>query len=918
MTKRAHLRLIFALLILSFSAIGQQNCTAKYGWQHNSSSLEYHFSDSSKANAGDSIINRYWSWGDGTITQGNITNPAHSFPHDSIYNVCLKITTKSGCSSYACNKMGVGSTGQNCFANYSWRHATNNQREFIFSDSSKPAPADSIVSRYWFWGDGSSTDGNKKNPSHAFILDSTYNVCLKITTREGCYSYSCQKITVIGNAPACLANYSWRHATNNQREFIFSDSSKAAPGDSIISRLWYWGDGSSTDGNKTNPSHAFTYDSTYNVCLKITTREGCYSYSCQKITVASGNPTCTANYGWQHGNNSSEYHFYDSSKVAIGDSIIQRLWHWDDGATTDGNLANPVHVFHHDTVYNVCLKIITQKGCYSYSCKKITVTTSNTTCSANYRWHRASNNQSEFTFSDSSKAAPGDSIVSRYWFWGDGVSTDGNKTNPSHVFTHDSTYDVCLKITTREGCYSYSCQKITVTGNPPTCFANYSWRRASNNQSEFIFSDYSKAAPGDSIISRLWYWGDGSSTDGNKTNASHVFTYDSTYNVCLKITTREGCYSYSCQKITIARTTHCEAIFSWEPIADTITNQPKSFIRFSSTQSHGSDPKDTVIASKWSFGDGSSGDGNGKDILHGYEKGGAYHVCLYIKTINGCYDSVCKTIQVPNPTTTHCIPDFTWRTDGLHVNFNSNITAVAAGDSTLLHYWSFDDGSTMPGNNVEASHIYQQPGQYNVCLKIKTASGCERVICKLIVIKDANKSCGALFTYENAGDKKINFNSSSSYTQIPNDYIIRRYWSFGDGTTLGGNEISPNHEYPLGCSYTVCLTIVTKYGCESKWCKQVKVNGNGWADSNNVRLLTLYPNPALNNLFAITWSKHNNVPAQLAVYDVYGILKWNQQVVLPQGLSVWPSTISGLVPGPYIFRLTTQYGVQRKNFLKVN
>src|SRR5204862_480768 len=119
----------------------------------------------------------------------------------------------------------------------------------------------------------------------------------------------------------------------------------------------------------------------------------------------------------------------------------------------------------------------TRSGCFSYSCHEFKVLTRDTTCKANYGWRTATNNHLFYYFIDSSRAVAGDSIISRFWFWGDGTSTDGNVTNPTHVFLHDSTYNVCLKITTRSGCFSYSCQKVIVTINTRHCEAAFRFER---------------------------------------------------------------------------------------------------------------------------------------------------------------------------------------------------------------------------------------------------------------------------------------------------------------------------------------------------------------------------------------------------------------------------------------------------------
>ncbi len=889
----------------------------------------------------DEIISRYWSWGDGSATDGNIENPTHLFLNAGTFNVCLKIVTHNGCFSYFCHDVVVANSNTTCKANYGWIKSTANNGAFHFTDSSHAIAGDSIVSRLWFWNDGTSTDGNITNPNHTFPKDSIYNVCLKITTREGCVSYSCQKITVGASHTECKANYGWRPATNNPSFFYFADSSKPAPGDSIISRLWFWGDGSSRDGNVFNPTHTFPHDSTYNVCLKITTREGCVSYSCQKITVGASHTECKANYGWRPAtNNPSFFYFADSSKPAPGDSIISRLWFWGDGSSRDGNVFNPTHTFPHDSTYNVCLKITTREGCVSYSCQKITVGASHTECKANYGWRPATNNPSFFYFADSSKPAPGDSIISRLWFWGDGSSRDGNVFNPTHTFPHDSTYNVCLKITTREGCISYSCQKVIITRSYHNCEAAFRFEKITGETAnppktyiKFFSGNSSGINNDDKIIGRRWTFGDGADLTSNDSNIVHSYLHGGTYTVCLYIKTGKGCYDSLCKEVIVPEpihTTHCEAAFRFEKITGETANPPKTYIKFFSGNSSGINNDDKIIGRRWTFGDGTELTSNDSNIVHSYLHGGTYTVCLYIKTGKGCYDSLCKEVIVPEPiNTTHCEAAFRFeKITGETTNpqktyikfFSGNSSGLNNDDKIIGRRWTFGDGTDLTSNDSNVVHSYLHAGTYTVCLYIKTGKGCYDSLCKEVNVPEpatTTAKCQASFEFENIGDGKLRFNSRASYSLNQGDSIIKRNWIFGDGSSLYGNSTAPVHAYSTAGTYTACLVIVTSSGCENRECRQVTVNGIMPSDSIDVSLEKCFPNPASTNLYAAIWSKHQNLAAELAIYDVYGILKWSKQIILPQGNSTWPVPTQMLLAGPYILKLTTQYGVQRLNFIKM-
>jgi len=61
------------------------------------------------------------------------------------------------------------------------------------------------------------------------------------------------------------------------------------------------------------------------------------------------------------------------------------------------------------------------------------------------------------------------------------------------------------------------------------------------------------------------------------------------------------------------------------------------------------------------------------------------------------------------------------------------------------------------------------------------------------------------------------------FTNLSSGDILELTWDFGDKTTLK-NESKPIHEYAAYGTYKVCLTILTKAGCKSDYCADVKVD----------------------------------------------------------------------------------------------
>ena len=235
-------------------------------------------------------------------------------------------------------------------------------------------------------------------------------------------------------------------------------------------------------------------------------------------------------------------------------------------------------------------------------------------------------------------------------------------------------------------------------------------------------------------------------------------------------------------------------------------------VKFNSSESETSGD-DKIIHRIWDFGDGTVMNEGTVDPVHDYEKPGEYKVCLTIKTDRGCTNTKCMVIQVKS----RCHADFRFETTNAGVKFNSNISTAADGDSIIGRAWNFGDGTVIDGT-VAPVHDYEKPGEYKVCLTIKTAKGCTDTKCMIVQVKSR---CHADFRFENTS-AGVKFNSNIS-TVSDGDSIIGRAWNFGDGSAILKGPIDPLHKFPHAGTYNVCLVIWTKNGCENRICKQVTV-----------------------------------------------------------------------------------------------
>ena len=94
-------------------------------------------------------------------------------------------------------------------------------------------------------------------------------------------------------------------------------------------------------------------------------------------------------------------------------------------------------------------------------------------------------------------------------------------------------------------------------------------------------------------------------------------------------------------------------------------------------------------------------------------------------------------IVIVPPFPVNCTGNFTFLPQLAGVKFNSNVSIVALNDTIISRKWDFGDGETN-ATSTDPTHTYAKSGNFNVCLTIKTSSGCENKICKIIALSDSS------------------------------------------------------------------------------------------------------------------------------------------------------------------------------------
>lgn len=246
-------------------------------------------------------------------------------------------------------------------------------------------------------------------------------------------------------------------------------------------------------------------------------------------------------------------------------------------------------------------------------------------------------------------------------------------------------------------------------------------------------------------------------------------------------------------------------------------NTPTSF---ANTTVSSNDP---VSSWQWNFGEPISGTNNTSSLqnpTHTYLAPGTYTVSLIVTTLNGCIDTISYNVNVlPIPTANFSYTSICANSTTIFTNSST----ISVGNITSWQ-WNFGDPNSGINNTsflANPTHIYTQPGSYQVTLTVMGSNGCTSSTSQTISIKPVPV---ANFTATNVCEGLI-----TNFTDQSTGNITNWSWNFGNNSAINTFQ-NPIYTYLNSGSYNVVLTVTNSDGCSSK-------------DSN---IVTVYPKPIVN------------------------------------------------------------------------
>lgn len=673
------------------------------------------------------------------------------------------------------------------------------------------------------------------------------------------------------------------------------------PPSAPVTQSWYFGDGSTS--NEFNPIHTYANCGTYMVYHEVIVFDStgvmiCQDSTFQVITIVCNTP-CSAQAFFSiqsspTGNGIIE--FINGSTVASGQPVLCN-WNFGDGTTATTQTLNPItHNYTTSGVYTVCLYLTsgvlgTTNVCSDTFCLTSTVVAP-TPCNIVPTFTTQVSNNSAGVATFTNTTSPNAGLAT----WNFGDSTVGTGNIITHTFAQPGIYNVCMHVQINNTCSADTCFPVVIANTPVPCnmVAHFTTAVASTpNTINFVNASVGFVA-GDSI---RWSFGDG--TTSYQINPSHTYSAPGTYQVCLWVKKNNlpsgsaPCEAVLCYAVNVGNPCNLQSTFT----ATGTSGQPTAYT-FASTNANISGATYT-----WSFGDSTGG--NGPEVSHTYSNPGTYQVCLHVATSSTCYTDSCMTITVNGGGTNPCSlnPSFNYQISstqpGMVVFTNNTITANAP-----LVTWSFGDSTTGTGNI--ATHIFQAPGTYTVCMQVTASNTCSADTCITIQISPAPCNLNAAFTWSNANTAQSIAFVNATVGMSVGDSIS---WNFGDGTTSA--LLNPVHTYAAPGVYNVCLRISKPQtaglpACVSEVCHTVIIP----------QILVAYPNPA-SSVVNVNVSLSSAAPVYAFLYNSQNMFIAQQIVSGIAGSNTITFNTANLAPGYYTIRLyyNGQYSTAR--FLKL-
>jgi len=391
--------------------------------------------------------------------------------------------------------------------------------------------------------------------------------------------------------------------------------------------------------------------------------------------------------------------------------------------------------------------------------------------------------------------------------WTLGDSEIGAGPTVSHTYGSTGTYTATCTVTDLLLSIATDSKNVVISPNPSvTASVNHNLAAPGTT---LTFDAASSG--GDGSYSFAWDFGDSSPGSGAPT--AHAYSQAGSYQATVTLTDGNGGTASDSTSVTIS---DIAATGDVSPL----TGDTTTTFTFTASASGGSGSPYTFA---WTFGDGTTD--TGSPVAHSYSAGGSYSPFVTASdSLGGSKVAQTQGVTVgspPAPLGASANSPQTAADVGQSITF----TCTGSGGTAPYTYgWTFGDGNSGSGSVV--SHAYQANGAMAVTCTVTDATSVSATDSTSVAISPAPSVTASADHPDAAPGSIITFTASASGG--PGTFTAYA-WSFGDGTTGSGVQITHMYTQTGAFQTTVVVTDgngATTSGSASVTISNIQVTGS--------------------------------------------------------------------------------------------